>query len=96
MTTEVADAVSETLVQEAIVHLDRHLSDARWLKDNREFNALLAEYAHWTISGRGHLTVGELERVRQAFENKGWRQVRLEPKFHDVTTNWRAFFQTNA
>lgn len=92
-TTKEAQAVSARFVDDAVSFIDTYLQDAGWLRKNRKIAEMDLGFAHWQILGNSFLTHGEMERVKAAYEGKGWRHLWLRRTFHDNNTNWEAIIQ---
>lgn len=92
-TTHAADALSQQLVDNAIAHLDAVLADEKWLRNNRQLGTADRTFAFWVIPGEGMLTDSEKERVKQAYADKGWRNIIFFGYGHSDEANWSVEFQ---
>lgn len=92
-TSEVAQHVSNTLVQEALAHVERFITDSAWLRQNRKLWHHGAEFAYWEVCGNNFLTQKELALLKEAFQNKGWRGAIPAYLHHHEQTNWKMTVQ---
>lgn len=85
--SKVAEELSQALIAEAVAHIDKHVSDAEWMRKNRQL-AAGADFAYWVIVGSNFLTIKEQEALKHVYSDKGWRYAYPQYSHHNKNTNW--------
>ncbi len=89
-TTRTARALSAALVKDAVAHVNRHLGDAEWVRENRRIHQGIAI---WDMPGNNLLTGPERTAVGDEYQGEGWKGVTVMFQSPTETTNWKITFQ---
>jgi hypothetical protein len=85
-----ARALSAALVKDAIAHVNRHLADQEWVRDNRRVHQGIAV---WDMPGNNLLTGPERTALGDAYKDEGWHDVAVMFQTPTDATNWKITFQ---
>jgi hypothetical protein len=89
-TTTTARALSAALVKDAIAHVNQHLADEEWVRDNRRVHQGIAV---WDMVGNNLLTGPERTALGDAYEGEDWHGVAVVFQTPTEATNWKITFQ---